>query len=163
MAASVTGALSVVPEPPGIEGELIHPDSAANAGRLFGQSTIAGRLFDDVHARMAVLTTDSDPTTLERSSAEWFDAIGGRIVLLDTPESTANDWWPTFDANWVLQRPDFHVYGTAVRRGRRHRTAHSPPRAPHRRRGHTRRSLDMKIANMSGRGARARQRGRRHR
>ena len=34
--------------------------------------------------------------------------------MLDAADVDANDWWSTFDVAWALQRPDFHLYGTAA-------------------------------------------------
>jgi 2-polyprenyl-6-methoxyphenol hydroxylase-like FAD-dependent oxidoreductase len=113
MAAAVTGALTEAPELPGIDEGFVHPGSA-HAGRLSGQCTVGDRLFDDVHgAGWRLVTTDRGTAALEPSVATWFASIG-RTVVLDTPGPVAHDWLSTLGATWALQRPDFHLYGTAT-------------------------------------------------
>lgn len=118
MAATVTGELSEVPElpgiDPGIEMGFIHPHSP-HAGRLFGQCTVGGRLFDEVHgAGWRLLTIGDDPIAVEPSIAGWFASIGGEITALSAADATDDDWLPALAARWLLQRPDFHLYGTAA-------------------------------------------------
>jgi 2-polyprenyl-6-methoxyphenol hydroxylase-like FAD-dependent oxidoreductase len=118
MAAAVTGELVEVPELPGIADGVTHPGSD-EAGRLFGQFLVGGRLFDDVHGvGWRLVTTGPAPAdAIAPDVADWFASIGGRIVAIDPSDVASSDWWPGFDRRWVLQRPDFHVYGTAADAG----------------------------------------------
>ncbi len=43
----------------------------------------------------------------------WFESIGGDVVALAEPDATYRRWFADHDALWALQRPDFHLYGTA--------------------------------------------------
>ena len=113
MAAAVTGELIAVPELPGIDAGVLDV-GCPDAGRVFGQCRISGRLVDDVHGAGWCLVTTAAPGALEPAAAEWFRSIGGTIVGLDAADVDANDWWSTFDVAWALQRPDFHLYGTAA-------------------------------------------------
>jgi hypothetical protein len=122
MAAAVTDELTRAPGQPGIHGGVTHPDSPA-AGRLFGQFTAAERRFDDVYGTgWRLVSVDvhghgGGPGAIDPEIAAWFTSIGGRTIALgdaDAAEAATNDWWPSFDATWVLERPDFHVYGTAA-------------------------------------------------
>jgi len=112
MAAGVGPEPVEVPPLPGIVEGLLHP-SSPHAGDVFVQGTVDGRLFDDVHGagwRLVTLGGDEIGAALRK----WFESIGGRVVRLDRPDQTHSRWFTDHDTSWVLQRPDFHVYGTAV-------------------------------------------------
>jgi 2-polyprenyl-6-methoxyphenol hydroxylase-like FAD-dependent oxidoreductase len=118
MAAAVTGELTEIPDLPGLATGVIHPASP-HAGRLFGQPTVDGRLFDEVHgAGWRFVTVDPDGA-LDPTVLRWFASIGGRVVALDPTDVPAprpfTDETVTDQAvRWALQRPDFHLYGTAA-------------------------------------------------
>ena len=44
---------------------------------------------------------------------DWFASIGGRIVTVSGYEAY-DRWFSEHDATAALQRPDFHLYGTAA-------------------------------------------------
>jgi flavoprotein hydroxylase len=111
MAATVTGELTEAPELPGIDGGLIHPH-APHAGRLFLQGTLGGQWFDDVAGAGWRLVT-VDTVTLDPAIDAWFASIGGRSVLAGEADADYQRWFRERDVTWALQRPDFHLYGTA--------------------------------------------------
>ncbi len=124
MVASVGPEPAAVPTLPGIETGLVHA-SAPHAGRLFIQRKIEGRLFDDVHGTgWRLVTVNLDVHALDPDVREWFESIGGRIVVLDdlratdacsfAEHSAYMHWFAVHDTACALQRPDFHLYGTAT-------------------------------------------------
>jgi hypothetical protein len=52
-----------------------------------------------------------DAGEVDRAALAWFSTIGGRVVVLDAPTDA---WFVDHPVEWVLLRPDFHVYGTAT-------------------------------------------------
>jgi flavoprotein hydroxylase len=110
MAAAVGDELMDAPPLRALTGGLVHP-RAPHAGDVWVQPEVGGRLFDDVYgAGWRLVTTDADALALGQAAADWFTSIGGRIVWVDG----ACRWFATHDATWVLERPDFHLYGTAT-------------------------------------------------
>jgi flavoprotein hydroxylase len=114
MAAEVTGELTEVPELPGIATGCVDPGSAA-AGTLFVQGTAGGEPFDDAHGvGWRLVTTDPAGVPLDADLAAWFAAIGGAVVVLDPPDDTHARWFAAHGTTHALQRPDFHLYGSAT-------------------------------------------------
>jgi hypothetical protein len=114
MAPLVGAEPTDVPPPPGISNGVIDSDSP-HAGKLFPQGTIDGRRFDDVHgAGWRLVTIDSEPIAVEPATREWFAAIGGRVVTVAADDGGYGRWFTEHDATAALQRPDFHLYGTAA-------------------------------------------------
>jgi hypothetical protein len=114
MASTVSASPVDAPSLPGINAGVIHA-SAPHAGDLFVQGTVNGRWFDDVHgAGWRLVTVDRDPTAIDATSREWFESIGGKIVPLLEPDGVYRRWFTEHNATWALQRPDFHLYGTAT-------------------------------------------------
>jgi 2-polyprenyl-6-methoxyphenol hydroxylase-like FAD-dependent oxidoreductase len=114
MAAVVTDEVSEVPGQPGLASGLVHPH-APLAGELFPQANLGGRWFDDVHgAGWRLVTDDPAAADLDATLVEWFATIGGAVIEVDdtAPELTA--WFGQHGVRWALQRPDFHIYGTAT-------------------------------------------------
>jgi flavoprotein hydroxylase len=114
MAGAVTGEISEVPGQPGLETGLIRAGSPS-AGMSFPQADLGGRWFDDVHGAGWRLVTD-DPAAgeLDPLVLEWFRTIGGALVSIGETAPELSAWFRRHDARWALQRPDFHLYGTAV-------------------------------------------------
>ena len=61
---------------------------------------------------------DSSPSTPNRSSStrttrRWFASIGGRVVTVPADDPVYGRWFTEHDATAALQRPDFHLYGSA--------------------------------------------------
>lgn len=127
MAAGVDG-VSDAPALPGIADGLI-ADESPGAGALFPQAALHDGWFDDVHgAGWRFVTIDAspsempdrpvpdrpapDPVALDAAVVDWFRSIGGAVVAVpDDGEIAA--WFADHGARWALQRPDFHLYGTA--------------------------------------------------
>jgi flavoprotein hydroxylase len=104
---------SEVPGRPGLAGGLLHA-TAPHAGRLFVQGEVGGRPFDDVHgAGWRLVTVDGAAFELDPEVATWFDAVGGRVVAVGDDLSYER-WCAEHEATWALQRPDFHLYGSAT-------------------------------------------------
>ena len=114
MAPLVGPEPATAPPLPGIEGGVTAAGSP-HAGSLFVQGTADGRRFDDVHgAGWRLVTIDTEPIELDRSSSRWFASIGGRIVAVPGDDPVYGRWFSEHDATAALQRPDFHLYGTAA-------------------------------------------------
>lgn len=114
MAAGVSADPVAAPALPGLAGGFVHA-SAPHAGHLFVQGTIDGRRFDDVHGLgWCLVTLDIDVDAIEPSIREWFASIGGRVVHLTEPDPVYPRWFAEHDTVAALQRPDFHLYGTAT-------------------------------------------------
>jgi 2-polyprenyl-6-methoxyphenol hydroxylase-like FAD-dependent oxidoreductase len=113
MAASVTPELAEAPELPGIDAGVVHPD-APHAGRVFLQGSVGGRPFDDAHGAGWRLVTGGDATTaIDADLGAWFASIGGTVVATDAADTTYARWFAEHVCSAALQRPDFHLYGTA--------------------------------------------------
>ena len=90
--------------------------SSTRAGELFPQGDLGGRWFDDVHgAGWRLVTVDPD--------AGRSRSVTRRLVRLDrrrrgrcraAPRRTSRRGSSPHDVQWALQRPDFHLYGTAA-------------------------------------------------
>ena len=114
MAPLVEAEPADAPALPGITAGVIDP-SSAHAGKLFPQGTIEGRRFDDVHgAGWRLVTIDPAPIALDPTTRDWFAAIGGRVVTVAADDGGYGRWFTDHDATAALQRPDFHLYGTAA-------------------------------------------------
>ncbi|MFZ4810922.1 MAG: bifunctional 3-(3-hydroxy-phenyl)propionate/3-hydroxycinnamic acid hydroxylase [Ilumatobacteraceae bacterium] len=115
MASAVGDEPAITPELPGIDVGIVSVDSP-HAGRVFVQGSITGRHFDDVYgAGWRFVTTDAD-TTIDDDLAAWFASIGGLVVALPAPDDVHVGWFAGHDCTWALQRPDFHLFGTAIDR-----------------------------------------------
>jgi flavoprotein hydroxylase len=113
MAAAVTGEVSAVPGQPALASGLIDPGSPM-AGEQFPQAEVGSRPFDDVHgAGWRLVTNDPAAPDLDRNLIDWLAGVGGAVVAVggSAPELAA--WFGVHDVRWALQRPDFHLYGTA--------------------------------------------------
>jgi len=101
-----------VPPLPGVTHGVIESDSP-HAGRLFPQGAVDGRRFDDVHgAGWRLVTIDPAPIDLDPAVSEWFASIGGAVVAVAGDDHRR--WFAEHGATTALQRPDFHLYGTAT-------------------------------------------------
>jgi 2-polyprenyl-6-methoxyphenol hydroxylase-like FAD-dependent oxidoreductase len=119
MAAGVGHEPSPAPGLPDIAAGFIHP-AAPHAGRQFVQGRDGGRLLDDLYGhgwRLVSVETDADAGVGARrpdgDDGQWFESIGGRIVILDDPDPTFRRWFAEHGTRHALQRPDFYLYGTA--------------------------------------------------
>jgi 2-polyprenyl-6-methoxyphenol hydroxylase-like FAD-dependent oxidoreductase len=114
MAAGFDGSVSDAPPLPGIESGVVHQPSPL-AGHLFPQGQVDDGLFDDVHgAGWRLVTVASDADGLDPALVEWFCGIDGAVVDVAGSSPDLARWFTSHDARWALQRPDFHLYGTAT-------------------------------------------------
>ena len=114
IAATVGPDPTEAPALPGIEHGLVHP-TAPHAGRLFVQGSVDGVPFDDVHgAGWRLITVGLDADRIDPAARQWFESIGGRVVQLIHPDHVHARWFHEHAATYALQRPDFHLYGTAT-------------------------------------------------
>jgi len=114
MAAAVTDEVSEVADLPGIASGFVHTGST-RAGELFPQGNLDGRWFDDVHgAGWRLVTVDPDAADLDPSLVHWLVSIDGTVVDVRGAAKDLATWFAANDVRWALQRPDFHLYGTAV-------------------------------------------------
>ena len=114
MAGAVGAEPASAPTLPGLDEGLVHPDSSF-AGHLFVQGMVPGGPFDDVHgAGWRLLAIGDDGADLDPEATAWFEAIGGRVIALPDPDPVYERWFSEHAVAWALQRPDFHLYGTAV-------------------------------------------------
>ncbi len=51
---------------------------------------------------------------LDPATRRWFASIGGRVVTVPADDPVYGRWFTEHDATAALQRPDFHLYGTAA-------------------------------------------------
>jgi len=101
------------PPLPDITDGIIDPGSP-HAGTVFVQGSAYATRFDDVHgAGWRLVTIDAEPIALDPVTRDWFASIGGRIVTVAGYEAY-DRWFTEHDATAALQRPDFHLYGTAA-------------------------------------------------
>jgi len=122
MAAAVTEELMEIPPlPPITDGCIRAGDDLA--GHLFPQGTVSrsgevARFDDRFGAGWRLVTVATDPIAVD-DAATWFGAVGGAVVRIG-PDGDALDadgtyarWFGDHGVTWVLQRPDFQIYGTA--------------------------------------------------
>lgn len=103
---------SDVPPLPGVGAGIMHPTSP-HAGELFVQGSVGGAPFDDVvGAGWRVVTVESTGA-IDPGLQAWFESLGGRVVGLVGADPVFDDWFAGHPVRWVVQRPDFHIYGTA--------------------------------------------------
>jgi len=114
MAAAVTGEVSEVAALPGLVAGLVHPSSPL-AGERIPQANLGGRWFDDVHgAGWHLVTDDPAARALDPGLVDWLGSIGGAVIEVADTAPDLTDWLCRHDVRWVLQRPDFHIYGTST-------------------------------------------------
>lgn len=114
MAAAVGDEPVAAPALPGLDGGLVYA-SSPHAGVLFVQGEVRGRPFDDVHGvGWRIVTVAVGVDGVDPGAAEWFESIGGRIVTLTDRDDVYRRWFSDHDTTWALQRPDFHLFGTAT-------------------------------------------------
>lgn len=120
--ARYDGSLTDVPPFPPLTNGIVLAGSRG-AGMLFAQGDVEhpqGRdRCDDVVGAGFRLVSLVD-VALDDELGEWFDSIGGAIVVLDHAGSSLTDcdgiyasWFAAHGAVAALQRPDFVVFGTA--------------------------------------------------
>jgi 2-polyprenyl-6-methoxyphenol hydroxylase-like FAD-dependent oxidoreductase len=114
MAAVYDGGISDVPGLPGIANGLIAA-GAPLAGEVFPQGELDGQWFDDLHGvGWQFVTVDSDWTGLDPALVGWLESIGGVVIYVSSSTRDLAVWFEIHDVRWALQRPDFHLFGTAM-------------------------------------------------
>jgi 2-polyprenyl-6-methoxyphenol hydroxylase-like FAD-dependent oxidoreductase len=114
MAAAVTGGLSAVPSQPGLGAGVIRVDSPL-AGDQFPQADVGGHRFDDRYGvGWRLVTDDGSAGDLDPDLVDWFGTIGGQVVAIGEAAPDLTAWFAAAGTHWALQRPDFHLYGTAA-------------------------------------------------
>lgn len=112
MSVMVTDEITPIGPLPGLTAGCIAAGTA-QAGQHSVQGTVGGRPFDDVHGAGWRLVTIGDDTIGPELTA-WLESVGGRVVALAEPDATQHAWFSAHGVTWVLQRPDFYIYGTAT-------------------------------------------------
>jgi flavoprotein hydroxylase len=113
MSAGVGEEPAPAPGLPDIGSGFVHP-TAPHAGKQFVQGRVSGRLLDEVHGngwRLVVLGAPVE--AIGRNELAWFESIGGRVIRLADPDPLFVGWFAEHATSYVLQRPDFYLYGTA--------------------------------------------------
>lgn len=113
MRAGLQDGVSEAPPLPGIEHGVLDAASPS-AGTAFPQGQVDDRLFDDLHGAGWRLVTIDPAGDIDRELVDWFEAIGGAVVSVAERSADLSHWFTTHDVRWALQRPDFHVFGTAA-------------------------------------------------
>jgi 2-polyprenyl-6-methoxyphenol hydroxylase-like FAD-dependent oxidoreductase len=114
MTAGYDGTVSEAPGLPGIAGGLVAVASPL-AGELFPQGDLGGRWFDDVHGvGWRLVTVDPDASDLDPVLVDWLGTLGGAMVDVTDASADLVGWFVAHDLRWALQRPDFHLFGTAT-------------------------------------------------
>ena len=120
MNGSFTETATSIPPLPPIAGALLPADDPV-AGHLFPQGMVAvdgaRTRFDDVHGvGWRMVTVTADRLDLDTALAEWFNDESGTVVAISPDadvDGTYATWFAAHYCSWALQRPDFHVQGTA--------------------------------------------------
>jgi 2-polyprenyl-6-methoxyphenol hydroxylase-like FAD-dependent oxidoreductase len=99
MAAAVRPEPVDAPPLPGLDGGLVHP-TAPHAGCPFAQGD-----------GWRLVTAGLDAEAIDPAARAWFASLGGRVVAVRAPDDR---WFAVHDTAAVLQRPDFHLYGSAT-------------------------------------------------
>ena len=112
------------PMPPGpIVAEGLFRSGDPMAGHLFPQGrvtlgTVSDRLDDVIGVGWRVIAVVGTDLTIEPRLAAWFEGIGGSVhaigadgELVDT-EGVYMPWFERNQLRAVLQRPDFHIFGS---------------------------------------------------
>ena len=114
LSAAIGPEPSEVPPLPGIAQGIVHP-SAPHAGELLAQGNLDGRPFDDLFGvGWRLITVDAADHALDIVGLDWFESMGGRLVVHDHSDAVLGRWFTQRSVTWALQRPDFHLYGTAA-------------------------------------------------
>ena len=120
--AAASGATVPAPALPALDAGIFRFGTPA-AGELFVQGRVRSATstarFDDVVGAGWRLVTDGD-LALPDDVTGWFASIGGAVVAVgtggpvDDVDATYRHWFDDHEVVAALQRPDFHVFGTAT-------------------------------------------------
>jgi flavoprotein hydroxylase len=114
MASAYDGGVSEVPGLPGIANGLIAAGSPL-AGQVFPQGEIDGGWFDDLYGvGWRLVTVDPEGSHLGPAIIDWLGTIGGAVVNVTSSAADLSTWFEAHQVRWALQRPDFHLFGTAT-------------------------------------------------
>lgn len=113
MSSEVGPGLTEAPELPGLDDGVIG-SGTPHAGRLFVQGEVDGVASDEVHGTgWRLVTLDPSPPAADPDLLAWFSDLGGAVVEVPAADGVTRGWMADRDVRWALQRPDFHLYGTA--------------------------------------------------
>ena len=124
LAEAARQPIAQIPPLPGItDGVRLVDDPLAGQLFLQANATLDGRtdLLDDlVGVGWRLISIDQAvASAIPAELARWFTELGGNVITIgpsgtvqDT-DGTYRDWFSRHDVTTVLQRPDFHVFGTA--------------------------------------------------
>lgn len=114
MAAAVTGEVSEVADLPGIGTGVVDAGTPL-AGERFPQAEVDGRRFDDVHgAGWRLVTDDRAASSFDPELTDWLASVDGAVIAVGDAVPDLRAWFEQHDVHWALQRPDFHLFGTAT-------------------------------------------------
>ena len=114
MAGAYDGGISEVPGLPGIAAGVVGVGTPL-MGEVFPQGEVDGRWFDDVHGiGWRLVTVESDLTGFDPELAAWLETVGGAVVVVTSAAPDLAGWFESHGVRWVLQRPDFHIFGSAT-------------------------------------------------
>jgi hypothetical protein len=114
MTSTYDGGVSDAPDLPGIASGFV-ASATPLAGTLFPQGRLDAGWFDDVHGvGWRLVTVDPDAHAIDGDLVAWFDSIGGAAVDVAGRADDLLAWFDAHDVRWALQRPDFHLFGTAT-------------------------------------------------
>jgi hypothetical protein len=60
------------------------------------------------------VTDDPGPTGLPPELVDWLGSLGGAVGRVDGSAPDLLRWFDAHGVRWALQRPDFHLFGTAT-------------------------------------------------
>ena len=121
MAPMVADEPMPTPGLPGLDSGCLDLDSPF-AGHLFVQGDVVvhgvagGVPFDDAVGAGWRMVTNAPVAdgALDTELVEWFSSIGGAVTPITDPDATFARWFEEHPVSWALQRPDFHLFGTAA-------------------------------------------------
>jgi 2-polyprenyl-6-methoxyphenol hydroxylase-like FAD-dependent oxidoreductase len=122
-AARESGPMSVPPAMALGPGALARQSPHAGELGAQGRVTWDGKrgLLDDLlgPGGWVLLCLADAPARLDPAAEAWFAAVGGQVVRFgpggpEDEDGTYERWFAELGANFVLQRPDFRLFGTAT-------------------------------------------------
>ena len=141
------------PELPGIDAGCIDASDARTPGGCSSRarSTVGPSTTSTAPAGGSSPIDRRTPTRSTDDLAAGSRRSAGASSLAEPPTPRTPRWFAEHDAAWALQRPDFHLYGTADHGRRRHRPRSPTSATDLRPRPRHHRKCPVKIANVNDR------------